>query len=67
MDFARTQLGYRFFEHTLPALVRELARLADAVGRLADAVSRLGGALRDVADGPEPPTERQPSTPGGGP
>ncbi len=49
MDFARTQLGHRFFEHTLPALVRELGRLADAMGRLADAVGRLAGALERLA------------------
>jgi len=49
MDFARTQLGHRFFEHTLPALVRELARLADGAAGLADAVGRLAGALERLA------------------
>ncbi|HEU4404534.1 MAG TPA: hypothetical protein VFS43_04500 [Polyangiaceae bacterium] len=50
MDFARTQLGYRFFDKTLPDLVRELGRLAEATGRLADAAGRLAGALERLAD-----------------
>lgn len=54
MDFARTQLGYRFFDKTLPAFVHELGRLAEATGRLADAVSRLAGAIGQVAERPSP-------------
>jgi hypothetical protein len=58
MDFARTQLGHRFFEHTLPALVRELGRLADATARLADAVGRVADASASrLEPGPGPREE----------
>jgi hypothetical protein len=50
MDFARTQLGHRFFEHTLPSLVRETGRLADALGRLAETTARLAVALERLAE-----------------
>ncbi len=30
-----TRIGQRFFEHTLPELVRELSRIADALETLA--------------------------------
>jgi hypothetical protein len=56
MEFARTGLGYRFFAETLPGLVRELGRLADAVGRLADALERR-------ADAPSPRAETEPLAP----
>jgi hypothetical protein len=54
MDFARTQLGCRFFDTTLPAFVHELGRLAEATGRLADAVGRLAGSVEQVAGRPPP-------------
>ena len=53
-SFARTQLGYRFFDTTLPAFVHELGRLAAATGRLADAVGRLAGSVEQVAGRPPP-------------
>ena len=34
IDFSRTPMGRVFFEVTLPALVKNLARLADGVERL---------------------------------
>jgi hypothetical protein len=58
MDFARTQLGHRFFEHTLPALVRELGRLADATARLADAVGRVADASASRSE-PGPGTREE--------
>ena len=39
-DFYRTQMGHRFFESTLPALVRELARLNGNVEKLAMVLGR---------------------------
>ena len=39
-DFYRTQMGHRFFESTLPALVRELARLNDNIEQLAKVLER---------------------------
>ena len=39
-DFYRTQMGHRFFESTLPALVRELARLNDNIEKLAAVLGR---------------------------
>jgi hypothetical protein len=34
--FHATRMGARFYEHTMPELVRQLARIADAVERLAN-------------------------------
>ncbi len=34
LDFARTQMGRTFFEHTLPSLLREIGRLNDLLARL---------------------------------
>jgi hypothetical protein len=36
IPFHETRIGARFLEHTLPELVRQLKRLADAVERIAD-------------------------------
>ena len=33
-EFFRTQMGHRFYESTMPSLVRELARLNDNLERL---------------------------------
>jgi hypothetical protein len=33
-QFHETRMGVRFYEHTLPELMRQIARLADAVERL---------------------------------
>jgi len=34
VPFYRTQMGHRFFEHTAPELVRQLARLNDLLERM---------------------------------
>jgi hypothetical protein len=34
VPFYRTQMGHRFYESTVPSLVRELARLSDNLERL---------------------------------
>ena len=48
--FHSTRMGARFYEHTLPELVRQVARLADAVERLANSTPD-----RQVPDGqPQP-------------
>ena len=39
-DFFRTQMGHRFYESTMPSLVRELARLNANLERLLDVVER---------------------------
>ena len=33
-EFFRTQMGHRFFEHTVPDLVRSLARIGDMLERI---------------------------------
>lgn len=33
-EFFRTQMGQRFYEHTVPELVRQMARLNDNLERL---------------------------------
>ena len=70
MDFARTQAGHRFFERTLPDLVREAGRLADAVGRRAEATGRLADALgraAGAADAADAPAGKTHVGPGGAP
>ena len=39
VPFYLTRMGARFYEHTLPELVRQITRLADALERIADTVS----------------------------
>ena len=39
-DFFRTQMGHRFYESTMPSLVRELARLNANLERLLAVVDR---------------------------
>lgn len=34
VPFYRTQMGHRFFEHSAPELVRQLARLNDLLERM---------------------------------
>ena len=41
-EFFRTQMGHRFYESTMPSLVRELARLNANLERLLDVVEREG-------------------------
>ena len=36
VPFHQTVMGRRFFEHTLPRLVEEVARLNEGLGRLAE-------------------------------
>ena len=39
-DFFRTQMGHRFYESTMPSLVRELARLNENLEKLLAVVER---------------------------
>ena len=39
-EFYLTRMGHRFYEHTMPALVAELAKLNANLERLATAVER---------------------------
>jgi len=41
-ELHQTRMGQRLIEHTLPELVRQVSRLADAVERLADLHERAG-------------------------
>jgi hypothetical protein len=34
LPFYRTQMGHRFFEHTMPELVRQITRLNDLLERM---------------------------------
>ena len=55
-DFYRTQMGHRFFESTLPTLVRELARLNENL-------ERLSKALEQCPRAPGPSQQPQPEDP----
>lgn len=47
-EFFRTHLGHRFYEQTMPELVRQLARLNDNLERL---IERLPAAPPERAPG----------------
>jgi hypothetical protein len=49
IPFYRTQIGHRFYEATVPSLVRELARLNDNLERLLAVVER-----EPTSEGPKP-------------
>ena len=38
--FYKTRMGHRFYEHTMPALVKQLERLNDNLDRLVDRQER---------------------------
>ena len=50
-EFFRTQMGHRFYESTMPSLVRELARLNTNLERLLAVVERSA----------EKPDEKEPT------
>jgi hypothetical protein len=59
VPFYRTQMGHRFYEHTLPELARQIARVADQLERIAATqdVAASGG-LPVTAPTTAPPTDR---------
>jgi hypothetical protein len=44
VPFYRTQMGHRFYEHTVPELARNLGRVADLLERLVVALERTRAA-----------------------
>lgn len=46
VPFYRTQMGHRFYEHTVPELARNVGRVADLLERLVVALERLAPAER---------------------
>jgi hypothetical protein len=57
VPFYRTQMGHRFYEHTMPELVRQIGRLADLLER---SVTTEAGRRREAgaADESPPPQSR---------
>ena len=53
VPFYLTRMGHTFYGHTLPELVKQITRLADALERLADADP-------ERADEPETPAKEKP-------
>jgi hypothetical protein len=53
IPFYRTQMGHRFYEATMPTLVRELSRLNQNLERLLVAVERTSA----TGAPPQPKTE----------
>jgi hypothetical protein len=39
-DFYETRMGHRFYEHTMPELVKQLERLNELLARLVDEQER---------------------------
>jgi hypothetical protein len=58
-EFFETRMGQRFYEHTLPELVRQVTRLADALERIADSHVRAGSTQTENEDDTEERTEDQ--------
>ena len=58
VPFHLTRAGARFYEHTLPELVRQVSRLAAAVERLADLHERAGNPPKKETD--DEPEKRNP-------
>lgn len=50
IQFHETAQGRRYYESTLPALVRELARLNEELARLAELLERRRDDVRAEAD-----------------
>jgi hypothetical protein len=40
VPFYRTQMGHRFYEHTVPELVRQIGRVADLLEQLTAAAAK---------------------------
>lgn len=57
-EFFRTQMGHRFYESTMPSLVRELARLNDNLERLLAVVERE--ATKPAGGEPTPAPSKEP-------
>lgn len=53
-EFFQTSMGHRFFESTMPELVRQLGRLNDNLGSRAGAAEPTSSASDDMPDGPTP-------------
>ncbi len=56
VPFYLTRMGARFYEHTVPELVKQITRLADALERIAD----TGSVDDERADEPETPDKEKP-------
>lgn len=55
-SFFQTYMGQRFYEGTMPALVRELKRLNDNLERLVPMAEQLAGQQPPSSAEPPPPT-----------
>ncbi len=54
VPFHLTRMGHTYFGHTLPELVKQITRLADALERLAD----TGSANAKCVDDSKPTSEK---------
>lgn len=54
IPFYRTQMGHRFYDHTVPELARNLARIADLLERLVVVLEQTASA-RAATEAKEPP------------
>jgi hypothetical protein len=53
VPFHRTQMGHRFYDHTVPELARNVGRVADLLERLIVVLER--GSEARAVDAKEPP------------
>ncbi|MBU8900991.1 hypothetical protein KRR26_35890 [Corallococcus sp. M34] len=55
-SFFQTYMGQRFYETTMPQLVRQLTRLNDNLERLVVVAEQLSGPKQSSSGDPVPPT-----------
>ena len=60
VEFYQTRAGRRFYEATLPDLVRELKRLADAAERIATSLEKNDGTATKPTPAPAPSPSPKP-------
>lgn len=63
IDFHRTVMGHRFYESTMPELVRQLTRLNSLLERLVEKLPEPPARQGEQPQGPEPDTSQREATP----
>jgi len=58
-ELHETRMGQRLIEHTLPELVRQVSRLADALERIADLHVQAGFQQQPKTENEDDPEDRE--------
>jgi len=63
IQFQETYMGAQFYRKTLPELVKQLTRVADAMERMAAAGEGEGADSSNCSENPNPPEPGTPASP----